>query len=120
MIIESKYEHIFVRYKNLDEFIKEQDNAITKDWIVVSTQADTDLSLLVEYKRLVSGVSVDVLADFLKTVSCDKVLIRKNTNVEYNGSVSALLKSKIISDKYLLRRRVRKSFVTNGLLQVEV
>ena len=120
MQIENKYELVTVRYKNLDEYIKEQGEYINNSWVVVSESVDSDLSMVVEYKRLVSGKVFDTLRTLIQSQHIGVIRVIRGAEIEYTGSAEELLKSKLISDKQLLRCRVRNSTVVDGILRVEV
>lgn len=120
MQIENKCELVTVRYKNLDEYLSLQHEYIENSWVVVSEHVDNDLSMLVEYKRLVSGKTFDILRIVLQYSKEKMVSIHENKEIVYSGSVEKLLKSKIIADTKLLKRQVRSVIVVDNILRVEV
>lgn len=121
MQVENRYELITVRYKNLDEYLRQTVTYTSDSWLTISMKVDSDLSVLVEYKRLLSGKSFDTVLDFLRTSTAKTVVIKTSTGVlQYKGSVDGLLKGKLISDKRLLRLRVRNNSMADKVLHLEV
>lgn len=109
-----------MRYKNLDECLQLQHEYTDNAWVVVSERVDRDLTLLVEYKRLISGKTFDTLRTVLQQRTEETVSVHRGNETEYKGSISDLLRSKVIANNQLLKYRVKNLSVVDGVLRVEV